>query len=71
MNVLKLLAIALSLLMFSACVTRTVERETVVDKPRQVEVVPGPQGPPGPPGPQGPRGSTGPSGDTTIVVPAR
>jgi hypothetical protein len=68
MNVLKLLAIALSLLMFSACVTRTVERETVVEKPRQVEVVPGPQGPPGPPGP---RGSTGPAGDTTIVVPAR
>jgi hypothetical protein len=68
MNVLKLLAIALSLLMFSACVTRTVERETVVEKPRAVEVVPGPQGPPGPPGP---RGSTGPAGDTTIVVPAR
>jgi hypothetical protein len=68
MNVLKLLAIALSLLMFSACVTRTVERETVVEKPKGVEVVPGPQGPPGPPGP---RGSTGPAGDTTIVVPAR
>jgi hypothetical protein len=68
MNVLKLMAIAFSLLMIIACVTRTVEKETVVEKPRGVEVVPGPQGPPGPPGP---RGSTGPAGDTTIVVPAR
>jgi hypothetical protein len=66
MNGLKLLAVVLGFFMLSACVTRTVERETVVEKPRAVEVVPGPQGPPGPPGP---RGSTGPAGDTTIVVP--
>ena len=67
MNIWKLLAVVLSFLMLSACVTRTVEKETVVDRPRaEVVPVPGPQGPPGPPGPSG---ATGPAGDTTIVIP--
>jgi hypothetical protein len=63
---MKLLALVLGLLVLSGCITRKVERETVIERPRTVEVVPGPQGPPGPTGPQG---STGPAGDTTIIVP--
>jgi hypothetical protein len=67
MSLLRLFAVVLSFFMLSACVTRTIEKETVVERPR-VQAVPGPQGPPGPPGPQG---ATGPTGDTTIVIPAR
>lgn len=65
MSLMRLLAVVLSFFVLSACVTRQVERETVVERPK-IQVVPGPQGPPGPPGPQG---ATGPAGDTTIVIP--
>lgn len=61
MKLIVSLLVLMSLL--SACVTREVERQTVIEKPRApaaVEVVPGPQGPPGPPGPPG---------DTTVIVP--
>lgn len=56
---MKLIAVVLGMLtLLSACVTREVQKETVVEqRPREVQVVPGPQGPPGPPG------------DTTIIVP--
>ena len=64
---MKLLVAVLGFFLLAACVTRTVERQTVVkEQPGAVTVVPGPQGPPGPPGPAG---ATGPSGDTTIIVP--
>jgi hypothetical protein len=54
---MKLLAAVLGVLMLSACVTRQVERDTVVERPGVV-VAPG-------------TGSTVPPRDTTIVVPAR
>jgi hypothetical protein len=60
---MKLIVMLVALVsLMAACVTREIERQTVVEPPRArtVEVVPGPQGPPGPPGPPG---------DTTIVVP--
>jgi hypothetical protein len=47
--------------LLSACATRTIERQTIVEKqPPRVEYLPGPQGPPGPPGPQG---------DTAVIIP--
>jgi hypothetical protein len=51
---MKLLAVVLGFFLLSACVTRQVERETVVERPG-VQVVP--------------QGATAPSRDTTIVVP--
>jgi len=60
---MKLLAVAMGFFLLTACVTRTVEKQTVVKEPGAVQVVPGPQGPPGP------AGATGPAGDTTIIVP--
>lgn len=56
---------ALLALSLGACVSRTVEKETVVTPPAKTVVVPGPEGPPGPPGPPGK------PGDTTVIIPAR
>jgi len=56
---MKTIVSLLGLVLLSACVSRTVERETVVDpRPSRVEVVPAPQG-----------ATTAPAGDTTIIVP--
>jgi hypothetical protein len=55
---MKIIFSLLGIVLLSACVSRTVERETVVDpRPSRVEVVPAPQG------------ATAPAGDTTIIVP--
>lgn len=53
----------LAALLLSACSTREVTKETVIEKPEPTTVQ-GPQGPQGPPGPPGR------SGDTTIIVPS-
>jgi hypothetical protein len=50
---MKLLTVVLGFFLLSACVTRQVERETVVQPPSRVEVVPAPA----------------PAAGTTVVVP--
>jgi hypothetical protein len=57
---MKIVVFLLSAALLSACATRTIEKQTIVEKPPRVEYVPGPQGPPGPPGRQG---------DTAVVIP--
>lgn len=57
-----ILAAMLAAVLLSACSTREVTKETVIEKPEPTTVQ-GPQGPQGPPGPPGR------SGDTTIIVP--
>ena len=55
----------------SGCVSRTIERESVV-QPRSAVVVPAPASAPSSTTVVVPQGATtAPSGDTTIIVPAR
>ena len=58
---MKFIVICLALTaVLSGCVTRTVEKETVVEKRPSTSTVIVPQG-----------STTAPAGDTTIIVPAR